>query len=843
MNIRPFEKSYHYFASHRVRLWLLLFVVVATLVMLVSHLTFKEQITDFLPVDDTYKQAMSIYQDVAAGDRIVLQFFDEETSSSKANPQKLIAAVSHFGNLLSEQDTARWVVDSWQPQVDAERILDVFDFVYAHLPYYLEEQDYLALDSLMSRQSEVDSTYVEKRLLWVRQRLASSSGSFLQPMLQHDPLGLGNRVAASLRNFQPEMNLVQIDGYLFTADSLCCLVNLSSPFGSSESAGNADLIHMLDRIGQEVQTTDGVMVRATGSPVIAVGNSMQIRRDTLFSAILALVLILALLLYAFRSFKGLLYILVTIAFGFLFGLGLMRLVHDEISLIVVGMTSILIGSAVNYPLHFLCHKQGSGDWRELVSPLLIGNITTVGAFLTLVPLKATATRDLGIFAALMLVGTILFTLFFLPHLVGQIKTQRFALAESEETTANGSSKSIRPFLLGGFLLVLTLVFGWFSFDTRFDTDLNHINYMTDEQRADFVRLAEIQGQKEGYATVFLPAESLSELESKTPLLDSIAGKGKIAALKNPAFLLPGKELQQEHLARWNSFWQRLEKEGRFNYPSFQKEAIKAGFAEDAFEPFARLLSLTSADTCPTDSFGPLTNSILTGLVQAETGKLVAQLSVPVEHVEEVERLTGGFDLPGLNRRVLDSLTSDFNYVGIACSLIVFLFLWISFGRIELACLAFLPMLIGWLWILGIMQLLDIRFNIVNIILATFIFGQGDDYTIFVVEGLISDYRKSVRSGYPVHRTLGRYRRSILLSALIMFVGIGSLILARHPVLHSLAEVTIVGMGVVVLMAWIVPPLLFDWMVSHDNSLRVYILKGEQNERKNQSFAGGSASVG
>ena len=192
----------------------------------------------------------------------------------------------------------------------------------------------------------------------------------------------------------------------------------------------------------------------------------------------------------------------------------------------------------------------------------------------------------------------------------------------------------------------------------------------------------------------------------------------------------------------------------------------------------------------------------------------------------MERLTGGFDLPGLNRRVLDSLTSDFNYVGIACSLIVFLFLWISFGRIELACLAFLPMLIGWLWILGIMQLLDIRFNIVNIILATFIFGQGDDYTIFVVEGLISDYRKSVRSGHPVHRTLVSYRRSILLSALIMFIGIGSLILARHPALHSLAEVTIVGMGVVVLMAWIVPPLFFDWLVSHDNSLRVYILKGE-----------------
>ena len=106
-----------------------------------------------------------------------------------------------------------------------------------------------------------------------------------------------------------------------------------------------------------------------------------------------------------------------------------------------------------------------------------------------------------------------------------------------------------------------------------------------------------------------------------------------------------------------------------------------------------------------------------------------------------------------------------------------------------------------------------------------VYGQGDDYTIFVVEGLISDYRQSVRTGRTVHRTLMSYRRSILLSALIMFIGIGTLIVAKHPALHSLAEVTIIGMGVVVLMAWIVPPLLFDWLVSHDKSLHDYIIKG------------------
>ncbi|MBR5714986.1 MAG: MMPL family transporter [Bacteroidales bacterium] len=826
MSNHPFEKTYHYFASHRGRMWLLLCIVVATLVMLVSRLDFKEQITDFLPVDDQYKQAMSIYQEVAAGDKIVIQFIEDGDVSTTSAPQQLIAAIEHFGKVLAEQDTERWVVDSWQPQVDAERILDVFHFVYAHLPYYLEPRDYSAFDSLLITQAEVDSSYVEKRLLWVRQRLSSSAGTFMQPMLAHDPLGLGNRVASSLREFQPEMNLLHIDGYLFTPDTLCCLVNVTSPFGSSESARNAALVKMLEEVGQQVEANDGVIVRATGSPVIAAGNSMQIRRDTLLSATLALLLILALLFYAFRSLKSLLYILVTIGFGFLFGLGILSLLRDSISLIVVGLTSIILGIAVNYPLHFLCHKQEGGDWRTLVSPLLIGNVTTVGAFLTLVPLKATATRDLGLFAALMLVGTILFTLIFLPHIVGKLKVRLADEVVAEDFSEREEKKRTHRYLVGSVILAMTAVFGWFSLDTRFDTDLNHINYMTDVQRADFVRLSEIQGHKEGSATVFMAAPDLSSLEDKTDILHHLIEEGKINSLKNPASLLPSTKLQRERLALWNSYWKRLAQEGRFDYTSFQKEAVRAGFTEDAFAPFAHLLSMTLADTCEVAGFEPLTSSILNGLVNGGSGKLVAQLSVPLEHVEEVERLTGGFDLPTLNKRVLNTLTADFNYIGIACSLIVFIFLWISFRRIELACLAFLPMIIGWLWILGIMQLLDIQFNIVNIILATFIFGQGDDYTIFVVEGLMRDYRQAVRTGKRVNSTLKSYRRSILLSAIIMFIGIGTLIFAKHPALHSLAQVTIIGMGVVVLMAWIMPPLLFDWLVDHDKSLQEYILKGE-----------------
>ncbi len=89
----------------------------------------------------------------------------------------------------------------------------------------------------------------------------------------------------------------------------------------------------------------------------------------------------------------------------------------------------------------------------------------------------------------------------------------------------------------------------------------------------------------------------------------------------------------------------------------------------------------------------------------------------------------------------------------------------------------------------------------NIILATFIFGQGDDYTIFIVEGLLYEHR----TGKPI---LPQYRQSILLSALIMLIGVGILVLAVHPAMHSLGVVTLIGMSVVLLMAVTVPPMLF-----------------------------------
>ncbi|MCR5362909.1 MAG: MMPL family transporter [Bacteroidales bacterium] len=762
----------------------------AVCVALVARLDFKEDITDFLPVDEHYRRSMQVYQEVASANKIVLQFRSDEGMDS------IIAGVERFGAELPKHDTIGWV-RAFEPQMDMTVALDVAEFVYSHLPYLLDVADYARMDSLLA-----DADFAPRRLAWIEQQLTSMTGSFMQPMLQLDPMGMGNRVAAHLRDFQPEMSWVQHDGYLFTADSACCLVTIDSPFGSSESDMNGRLVEMLNSVA-DASLPDGVTMRPTGAPVIAAGNATQIRRDTVLSLSVSVVLILALLLWAFRSLRSLWYIVLSTSFGFLVALAAVSLMGQSLSLIVLGIASIIVGIAVNYPLHFACHSQEVGEGRrtlaELIKPLLVGNVTTVAAFLTLVPLKADAIRQLGLFSALMLVGTILFVLVVMPHLrpvKGRVMADGAALADTRKRIV-GEAVVKSPLSLI-IIVLLTAFFGWFSLRTTFDSDVSHLNFMTDEQRADMAQLASMQGQSDG-VTVYLPATQTA-MEAMRPTLDSLWRAGEILAEKNASFLFPSAEKQCERLQLWHDFWQT------HNYHIFLSQARDAGFSEEAFEPFQLMVEMEHKPLAYSD-FEPLTSTVLTGYVSPDA--LVTRLIVAdadaAARVESV--LPGSFDLTSLNSRVASALTDNFNYIGLACACIVFLFLWLSFGRWQLAVIAFTPMAVGWIWILGLMQLLGIQFNIVNIILATFIFGQGDDYTIFITEGLLRDYREGTG-----RRTLIGYQRSILLSAAIMLVGIGSLILAKHPAMHSLAEVTIIGMAVVVLMAWLLPPMIFHWLL-------------------------------
>ena len=823
-----------------------------TLVLLLSllHLSYKEDIQDFLPLGKTDRERMSVYQDISGMNRLFVVF------DNPGDAERTTQAIRRFVEEVEETDTAGWC-SNLQATFDLESLSETMDFVYANIPIYLREDDYKRMDSLLALPG-----FIDERLEEDVNALMFPSGGLLSQNIGRDPLGLFAPVLEKLQQSQQESRFEMYDGYIFTSDMSRAIVMLSSPFGSSETDMNARLISLLDK-GIERMQTDYADVKAhvIGGPQIAVGNARQIMHDSILAITLAAVLILALLFYAFRRFRDIVLIALSVGWGWLFALGCIAWVHDSVSMIVIGISSVIIGIAVNYPLHLISHVRHQPDirqaLREITTPLLVGNITTVGAFLALVPLKSVALRDLGLFASFLLVGTILFVLVWLPKMVDPLQTLSNSplKGEREKSPCKGDLEGLSP-LRGGrvgsdlldrlasvqierkkwvvvVVAVLTLVFAYFSLSTEFDSDVSNINYMTAEQKADMEGLdpsrPPLKGERpsksplkgdfssspfnEELERVFLLSsasdfdEALVRSESRQFTIDSLKKAGLIVSHQGVSRFLPSKTEQAERIRRWDEW---LDKHPQF-LDDLNAAAPKYGFAEEAFSDFADIIH-SEYTPHSFDYFLPLTSGAFAGNVsQAAGGATIAEvLTVRKEDVQKVKAvLPDAFDIASLNSAVADSLSDDFNYVGWACSLIVFLFLWLSFRRLKLAIISFIPMAISWIWILGIMSILGIKFNIVNIILATFIFGQGDDYTIFMTEGCISEYER----GKPVFAS---YKRSIILSALIMFIGIGSLIFARHPALHSLAEVTIIGMFSVVLMAYLIPPLLFKWWMKAPN---------------------------
>ncbi len=809
-------KLFDYIRTHRAIGVLSFLVLTALLVIATARLGYKEDISDFLPLSGRHNTALKVFQRISGAEKIITIFQYRDTTN--ADPDIATQAIDDYVGKITDADASH-CIKNIVSQIDIEQMGEVTNFVYNNIPYFLTDADYRRIDSLLSLPN-----YVAEQLRQDKQMLMFPSGGLLSENIQRDPLNLFTPVVKRLQTGSSELNYEIYDGYIFTPDMKKAIVMLDSPFGASETENNSKLVDMLRECADSTMASfSNIDIHIIGGPVIAVGNANQIKADSILSVSCAIVLISLLLFFTFRNARNLLLIVLSIGWGWLFGLGCLSIVHSNVSVIVIGVSSVILGIAVNYPLHLIAHLSHAADKRsalkEIVAPLLVGNITTVGAFLALVPLQSVALRDLGLFSSFLLIGTIVFVLLYLPH-VAAVKKQH----DTEAISRLGYIAIEKKPWIVWTVVVLTIVFGYYSLQTKFDANMSNINYMTQEQKADMSYFQSVMKSEGSKPKIYLLSSdttfdgALDRSKDAQKTINRLKAEKLIVNSSGCSRFLSSHKEQTLRLKRWNDF---TAKHGNAISSSLSTHAASEGFSAESFNDFLTILH-RSYQVEKSDYFRPLTTSIFSGYLSTDTTNgdyhVVDILSVDNENIPKVEQALSNeglfcFDVTGLNSAIANNLSNDFNYIGWTCGCIVFFFLWISMGSIELAILSFIPMAVSWIWILGLMALFGIEFNIVNVILATFIFGQGDDYTIFMTEGSCHEYayRKKI---------LGSYKNSIIISALIMFIGIGTLIVAKHPALHSLAEVTIVGMLSVVLMAYLFPPLIFRWLVSKGDAYRM-----------------------
>ena len=796
---------YDYFAKHR---WLAALTVVATVVaavLLSFRLKYGENIADFLPQSEENGRYTKVYNQLGDQGRVTVIFRQAEAGE----PEAVMEAMELFDEMWPTDGEADSGV-VLECRVDESRVLDAMDAIGENIALHLTKEDYDRIDSLLAQPG-----YIDTCLRNIRQMLAFPMSGMALQAISSDPLNLFSPALQRLTalgfgdKYSVEEGFVMDtvgNGYAF----------IHVPFASSDTRAYGRLAKQIEAVCDSVESQmPEVRISAVGAGLIAATNASQIKRDSIIGLVIASVFIMAILMFTMGRKRNIVWLAASVAVGWLFALGVIALVKPSLSVIVIGIGSVLIGIAVNYPLHYLDHIRDHTDKRaslkEMVEPLVTGNITTVSAFACLMFVKAEAMRDLGLFGALMLVGTIVVVMVWLPHVAKSGASPRRATEQpdaSPQEAMNGGRRSVWRVVLFVAVVLLTVVFGWLSGKTEFDADLHNINYMTAQQREDLKLLSGEVESRSDKSVIYVVSEGASldsALVANERLMRTMEGY-KVSGVEG---LLPSTERQEESWRRWERF---CANNGTLA-ETVRRKAAAMGFADGAFEPFYERMEIPY-EISDIDEKEPEVADLCAGhIINTDKGVAIVSFvevdsSAAQETKAKIRKAAGegnfAFDVTDVGSNLVNDLQDDFNYILYVCGFVVFFFLWLSLGRIELAVLSFIPLTVGWLWILGMMDIAGVKFNIVNIILATFIFGQGDDYTIFITEGLMYEYaygKKRLRS----------YRRSVIISAALMFVGIGVLVFAKHPAMRSLGEVAVIGMFTVILMACYLPPLIFRWL--------------------------------
>ena len=774
----------------------------------VTRLRSGEDISQFLPKTKAIDKINTAMQNMKIRDKMAINL--HLTDSQAVDELILTEMADHFADSIKTHFKENFISELKYKQSE-EDFENIYQFYQQHLPLFLTQSDYSKID----RQLNPDS--LQFLLKGHYENLISPTGIVSGKYIPADPFNLTLGAMKSLSVLQLDQNIEIYEGYFLSKDHKNLLLFLTPAFKSADNKKSELLIDYLSKLRGDINriSHNKVELEYYGGPAVAVDNAKCIKRDTNRIAIISLLFISLLLAYYFKNIRSLVVMLLPVFFGGLFSLAMISLFKGSISIIAIGAGSVVFGIAINYSLHILTHYKHYGNVeiviKDLTKPMLLGCITTVSAFFSLTFLQSEALSDFGLFAGLSLLGTILFSFIIMPHLFKKDNEKKNPHTFFDKiSNIQFHKKKWLVYTLLGCIAVLSL----FAGKVEFEKDMRHLSYESPQLKTWHHNLDKINNYTQQSVFVSVTASNTNEAIQKNidinHSIEKLAEQHSTLQYSGLGGILIPQDEQIKRIERWNAFWTEAKKNELRS--KFQTIGSQIGFTSDAFEPFFQSLKIKAAPFTENQIF-EFTNLIGNGYLNSEEGltTIYSIVKAPEPAKKSLYELWESdpsitvFDNARITGLFAEALANDFQLILLMTALLVFGVMLLSHGRIETTLINFLPMFISWVCILGIMGLFGIKFNLINIIISTFIFGLGDDYSIFILDGLTAEYKYG-------KKVISSYRSSIVLSAVITIIGIGVLIFAQHPALRSIALIAVLGIIVVVLVSFVVQPLIYNWLV-------------------------------
>ena len=704
-----FSAIYNYFAKHRLVFFIIFAGSFIAVALLASRVHFEEDISKILPKDKKIEKLNQVFQNSKFLDKLVVTVSLKDTLAA-SQPDSLVSFAEVLGNTIQQKLSP--YISKVNYKVDDGFALELMSTVTDHIPVFLDDKDYSTIDSL------IQPARLKKTLENDIKTLTSPAGIALKSTISKDPVGISFLGLKKLQQLQYDDNFGLYDSYIVTKDYKHLMLFITPAYPPNNTGMNGLLLKGLDQIIDNLHNGAFKNIQTTyfGATAVSAGNAEQLRRDMFFTqGITVLFLVVFIGLY-FRKKRAPFIIMMPVLFGALFSLAAIYVIKGSISVIALGTGSVVLGIAVNYSLHVFNHyrhtRSITDTIKDLAQPLTIGSFTTIGGFLCLQFVESEMLKDLGLFAAFSLIGASLCSLIFLPQFIAaknEGPEYKATLNSWMDRIASYHPEHNKRIVAGIFLL--TIVFAYTARHVSFESDMMHMNFMSAKLKVAEADLNAVNVFS--LQSVYLVSEgktfedALQNNEKLTGEIEKLKAKGIVKKYSGVSSLIISDSLQQKRLARWNTYW-TIEKKKQL-ITDLEREGHLLKFKPEAFGNFKKLLN-NNFHVIDSRELKAAGDNLLGDFITETPGHSTVVTLVKVAPGERsslykaFENNTGitVIDKQYLTSRLVEIINSDFTSIALMSSVLVFVVMLLTYGRIELTLVSFIPMFISWVWILGIM---------------------------------------------------------------------------------------------------------------------------------------------
>ena len=561
----------------------------------------------------------------------------------------------------------------------------------------------------------------------------------------------------------------------------------------------------------------GFKTEVTGTFQKKLDQQSQIARDITVSSAVALALLLLYLLFHFRSALAVGLVLAPVGTGLAWTYGLVAAVYGQVNLLTGFLGAILGGLGIEHGIQLrgrYLHLRGEGESSEEATreafthtggAALVSALVAALTFFVLGTSQFRAFREFGVIAGTGMLVLIVAYVLVLPALLGLASRWGWKPRSASVTTTESPMGRVlvrRRGLLTVVAAVLLVGLVTRTGRVRFDYDFGALE---DQGLPSFVLDREVNriiGYSQSPVVVLTdtPEEEqvvVRELQERQRERGDASTIDFVASLSS---LVPADQARKQAVLRDISQLlegvpeERLSPEQRAQLAQLREQSRAKPFTPEDLPPSVR-------QQFQGVEGGPSGFVLVYPAVSLADGAAIRALSKEVRGVRlpDGRRISAAGE-PMVLADILDMVTRESPLILGGATLAVLVAMWLTLGGLRLALLCLTPTVVSLVALLGLMPLMGVEFNYLNILVIPVLIGTTVDAGVHLLTRLAHPDSDFVR----VYSETGR---AICGGLLTSAVGFGALFLADHPGLNSIGALANLGFATNLLIMLVTFPAL------------------------------------